>query len=698
MFCTQCGQQVEEDLNFCPACGASLRVQATDATERLEPKVVGGSAGEGAQTPSLSETPDAAGVAAAAGIPDNAEVVVVPSEPNPQKKKRARIIAIACAAAAVIIIAALVAFLLLRPTTSEATVYFGSDEAVACAPSTKIIPRDASGTPLGAYSVEATPLNSESENALTSQFSTQDGFSLEQLGDIAEGSYVIVIINNETNTTYDSFVLDVQSTNKDDMPIYVQPAPEDGVNTTDPSGQDQQLTAQQKAYALFYEKCQEYLATYGDPERVDESGYSYATGLSLAKLIDFGDGCERLLLCYYDQSLDANQTKGLYAPAYIVEVWEYDESANNITCVYSGTPNYSNGGINWVELNTLETAVYVRDYLPGGGGPTGSEQLMYYGMNGENFGVCALFYHEYASNNGDVQNTYRLLEDNPSESTGAKEVSEEEYTSAQEAWTGDATRFYLSEFSNSDMADDALKTQVFMLSDTIEATWETIDALERGMATQSGNEDAADTPENLYAKKCADLVDQYGFGTAVLGDTGDAYGTYLEGLCFVRLVDFDADGTDELVVAYRNPQQEKRDAAHGTYSLYTVEVWGMDGNSITQLYEGAPFAGDGASSTLQLVHKDGKTYLVTGAADSFYYGYYYGFDDQGEFTCVKTFEGEHGEADSYSIDGSSVSMDEFGEQLGVWQSDEESWRFNYLDSQDADTILAESESVIAGLQ
>ena len=51
----------------------------------------------------------------------------------------------------------------------------------------------------------------------------------------------------------------------------------------------------------------------------------YLDGLAYARIVDFGDGENRLLVCYHDPSRGEDPaTPGAYPESYPIEVWEYD--------------------------------------------------------------------------------------------------------------------------------------------------------------------------------------------------------------------------------------------------------------------------------------------------------------------------------------------------------------------------------------
>ncbi len=108
----------------------------------------------------------------------------------------------------------------------------------------------------------------------------------------------------------------------------------------------------------------------------------------------------------------------------------------------------------------------------------------------------------------------------------------------------------------------------------------------------SNNELAAEE----YVRIVNDLENRYGKG-AIEGDV-------CTGLYIVRLIDFDLDGTNELLCAYNNK------AGHETVNKYIL--YGYDGGLKVLVPESEVYvAGTDFSPMIRLFSKNGKTYLLT---------------------------------------------------------------------------------------
>lgn len=149
------------------------------------------------------------------------------------------------------------------------------------------------------------------------------------------------------------------------------------------------------------------------------------------------------------------------------------------------------------------------------------------------------------------------------------------------------------------------------------------------------------------------------YGTTDLKESPFYGGQMFTGLSFLSLVDFDGNGTEELLlVFYVND--------YG----YVFNVWGFDGQKAVLLADGSGlYNTNGGMANVYLVRNAFGTYVVRGNADSFEYNYYFGYAGQ-EFGLVKYLGTESG-YESYSpdggeIDGIPVSGEEWNAALAEW--------------------------------
>lgn len=142
------------------------------------------------------------------------------------------------------------------------------------------------------------------------------------------------------------------------------------------------------------------------------------------------------------------------------------------------------------------------------------------------------------------------------------------------------------------------------------------------------------------------------------------YMDYLTGLCMAKLVDFDKDGRNELLLAYADETSYDR---MYMFPRYVVEVWKESEDEIRKVFEGKGYGNDGATSTLYLACIEEQYYIIEGMADDFEYDDIWGFQGE-EFVKVKELrsEPEIWEGYSYQIDGRSVTMEEFQQESQKW--------------------------------
>ena len=107
--------------------------------------------------------------------------------------------------------------------------------------------------------------------------------------------------------------------------------------------------------------------------------------------------------------------------------------------------------------------------------------------------------------------------------------------------------------------------------------------------------------EAAYTSVIRDLTDRYGVG--VIAPTMIDDGNWMTGLAVVRLVDFDGDGTPELLVAYQNTagQYANRQAVYGYDNGYLVTL--MADRPVNNF-------GTDVSPSITLLEKNNVIYLM----------------------------------------------------------------------------------------
>lgn len=108
-------------------------------------------------------------------------------------------------------------------------------------------------------------------------------------------------------------------------------------------------------YGAFLAKVRELEGTYGTGRVVTGSRNispvaTWLNGLGFVKVVDFGDGIDRLVT-----ARSAGDISGAYPDSwesYVVEVWDYRADADAVALAWSGEASYSGGRYAWVEFST----------------------------------------------------------------------------------------------------------------------------------------------------------------------------------------------------------------------------------------------------------------------------------------------------------------------------------------------------------
>lgn len=195
-----------------------------------------------------------------------------------------------------------------------------------------------------------------------------------------------------------------------------------------------------------------------------------------------------------------------------------------------------------------------------------------------------------------------------------------------------------------------------------------------------------------YFDKLSELSQTYGEVGYISVPLGDEYfieeNQYLTGLCFATLLDFDVDGTEELVVVYRDPEVNSDDSAAQNY---TVEIWDYQEARLINIYKGKAIGDMEHGIALYIEERDGKYYIreveevvqeldaASGETKTGMIVSDIGFTDKG-FEVAATRESmqyislELEIRDVYKINGDEVSQEEYYEECGKWNA-AYSWGF-----------------------
>lgn len=508
MFCPNCGFELDGDLRYCTECGHALEdakavlnsagnevaeepsvineaaeeIFASDETDK-EPSA-GAEAGE-EKSPVENEpvadeeddrpkddapsnaTPSIQAVRADRPKPSNpvAKPVAAPA-PAPaanvsaQKKdpKALYIVGIVVGLAVIAIFSYLLFF-----SKSGDVAHYGQDKAIVVAQESKITPTDAKGEKIKKYSVTLNGDNGYSTNA---EVKGDEGFTVSQFPDIKPGKYTLTVRDSKSKVEWGIPVKVVDNSKSTDavkeVSLEVPKANEADTKTGEGDKKDGGAAADNTAaYAAYKQKCQEYLACYGEPRIVEVTDSVYAMrGLCLVDLVDFDqDGQPELLTVVNGMSDDELKSawngdiEGLQK-SYTVEVWSAADGG--VKRLYSQNwLDNSNGGTMFLPLikaddgsilvsqRTYEMSNTITALLAGRQALAGGNTLVY-GKKGDVFSLVS---------------NYESWGVRPSEGNGyegyyaseGKEISETDYNALyqQFGYGHNYRTYYFFDFSTS---------------------------------------------------------------------------------------------------------------------------------------------------------------------------------------------------------------------------------------------------------
>ena len=174
-------------------------------------------------------------------------------------------------------------------------------------------------------------------------------------------------------------------------------------------------------------------------------------------------------------------------------------------------------------------------------------------------------------------------------------------------------------------------------------------------------DESLDDVYTAYLEKVQEYQARYGEHSVKRIKVGDGEMDAVAGLGLVDIIDFDGDGTDELVLGYGD--ESKFNSTDVPFDAFTLEVWGYESGKVKQLYTVGPHNGAGgpfesADAIMFGIMKSrvkGKpSYIRSVSGDTITYNTL----KNGSFTTVDTLRmtlsGE------YYVNGSKVSESEYG--------------------------------------
>ena len=427
MFCTNCGKELKPGAKFCTTCGCPVDaddagetkvVSSPDETSVVSPDTttVSEPAAETTVIPEPPAAPEhdreadtAAAVASfddveSASAPAYAAPAPVPPAPAgeaPKKKGHGALIIGIVALIAVLAVGGAL-YVRLHGLPGSAQTAYTADAPAQVSAKTRVRPKDANGKEMSAYvaylvstkgtgdaaSISTTPYRYEGTD--------DSGFTLEDFGDVEDGDYTLVIVDNS----------DSGSSARYDVPVHYEhdnpKAPESlDPEPPAPSADDIQAAAtttdartdEQKAADLYLAKCREYIDKYGKATLTHYDYVDLASGLAVARLMDFdGDGTDELLLAYDTVPAPSGSSFDFGSDqksAYKVEVWAYKDG--KISKVYDepDTVLSADDGSLFVQITTLDgTETCVSTRTQDSDENTSSDVFRNYAFDGDEFDVA----------------------------------------------------------------------------------------------------------------------------------------------------------------------------------------------------------------------------------------------------------------------------------------------------------------------
>ena len=427
MFCTNCGKELKPGAKFCTTCGCPVdaddagetkvvslpdetSVVSPDATTVSEPAAETTVIPEPPAAPEHDRASDTAAAVASfddvesASAPAYAASAPVPPAPAgeaPKKKGHGALIIGIVALIAVLAVGGAL-YVRLHGLPGSAQAAYTTDAPAQVSAKTRVRPKDANGKEMSAYVayLVSTKGTGDASSISTTPYryeGTDDsGFTLEDFGDVEDGDYTLVIVDNS----------DSGSSARYDVPVHYEhdnpKAPESlDPEPPAPSADDIQAAAtttdartdEQKAADLYRAKCREYIDKYGKATLTHYDYVDLASGLAVARLMDFdGDGTDELLLAYdtvpapsgssFDYGSDQKS-------AYKVEVWAYKDG--KISKVYDepDTVLSADDGSLFVQITTLDgTETCVSTRTQDSDENTSSDVFRNYAFDGDEFDVA----------------------------------------------------------------------------------------------------------------------------------------------------------------------------------------------------------------------------------------------------------------------------------------------------------------------
>ncbi len=557
MHC-ECGEPIEPGQKFCIACGRKTTVASSGSDENtsLLQNAVDG-------TVAVADDSSAAPDDSASTSTDD---TIVPDDslipPHEAKGKRWRKVVIAIVVILALVLAGFAGFALwgmnggTRQAEGKDTVRYSDSKASMVRKKTVIVLYGKDGKPLEQYELKVMDADGD-----VTTHSVKDGqFTPAEVGMKPNKQYEVVV-KEPSGSVYSLPKTDVRPDDETSNDIHddkLDVKPSDNNDSGD-HADGSSTCAKQKMYLAFYDVISSLQSKYGEGRVATASGDDdgYLQGLSIVLLVDAdGDGEDDELITVHDNEIDKSVKESGWGwignpKNWTVQTWKYDAKSGKASNAYRGEPQSSNGGFVFLDLVT------------------------------DNDGSIAFW-------------------DN------MKQMSEDDFKYMD----------YYRIFPVGDqypMPSGSEKRTLSSGEESLVKSQKTVVAIKQGMmagcdtvsdASNDSNRKNGKAVKSAFLDKINELQKRYGAGKVVSSGMDSGHG-YMTGLCDVRLIDFDQDGTDELVVVYSD--RVKEEAKGYDPASWRVEIWRYDQTRsiLNRVYSAQPAAEEPNHDLISLTYASG---------------------------------------------------------------------------------------------
>ena len=208
-----------------------------------------------------------------------------------------------------------------------------------------------------------------------------------------------------------------------------------------------------------------------------------------------------------------------------------------------------------------------------------------------------------------------------------------------------------------------------------------------------------------YYNKLMKLQGQYGAVSIIAGE----YESWLLGLCFAKLIDFNSDGIEELILAYCSGLEY-------TWPQYVLEVWEYNNGEIRQAFKGDCLFNQEIYAAIKLCYYDNQYFFAQSILNVDEYALWWGEDSslqgvegtalfgysESKILPVHSLLVKYTDAgDTYQIDGVDMTWEDFAND-NLWsdysKNLEDFWLTDDEKAAELNKTLAELENTFATLQ